>query len=92
MYDVVLPDRHVIDIQTSSPSVTDRYPPALTHYLPPSATAKPAPGKNLLPIDLLPPRLEKLPLPRDAPIPQPHMLPRAHPQQHLNHRPTRRPP
>ena len=46
--------------------------------------------KHFLPINLFPPRLQKLPLPCDSPVPQPHMLPCAHPQQDLNQRPARR--
>ena len=36
-----------------------------------------------IPVDALPPRLEELPLPAHAIVPQPHMLPRVDPEQHL---------
>ena len=43
-----------------------------------------------IPIYPLPPRLQELPLPSHPVVPQPHMLPRVHPQQHLQILPSGR--
>ena len=64
-----------IYIQTSQCSVTNI---PTFQLLPLATTPEPAPRKYLLPIDFFPPRLKKLPLARDPPIPQPDVLPRAH--------------
>ena len=93
------PSQHIVQCNHASHLLPNFPLPASPNLKPPSQSPRqplPRPPHNRLikypillhdtPIHTLPPRLQIPPLPSNAPIPQPEMLPRAHPQQYLRAR------